>query len=78
VAHVDEAIELLTGTAAGTEDSRGHLPEGTINRLVLARLARMSEVQQAFSGGMPAPEPVHARRLPTAMALLAARRRRLR
>lgn len=78
VAHVDEAISLLTGIDAGTPDSRGRLPEGSVNRLVAARLAHMAEVQQAFGGAAPEAEPTHVRRLPTAMAMLAARRRRLR
>ena len=78
VAHVDEAIELLTGIAAGAQDSRGRLPEGSINRLVSARLAHMAEVQQAFGGAAAEPEPTHVRRLPSATGMLAARRRRLR
>lgn len=78
VGHVDEAIELLTGIAAGVADSRGRLPEGSVNRLVAARLAHMSEVRQAFGGALPVPEPAPVRRLPSAMAMLAARRRRLR
>jgi predicted ATP-dependent protease len=76
VAHVDEAIELLTGVTAGAADSRGRLPEGSINRLVAARLAHMSEVRQAFGGTTPAPEPVQVRRLPAAMGMRAAARRR--
>ena len=78
VAHVDDAIELLTGITAGVADSRGRLPEGSINRLVASRLAHMSDVRQAFGSAAPVPEPVQVRRLPTAMAMLSARRRRLR
>jgi predicted ATP-dependent protease len=77
VAHVDEAIELLTGVTAGAADSRGRLPEGSINRLVAARLAHMSEVRQAFGGAAAASELAPVRRLPAAVAMRAARRRRL-
>ena len=45
---VDDAIELLTGIAAGKPDSTGRLPEGSINRRVAEKLAHMSEVRLAF------------------------------
>lgn len=53
VSHVDEAIALLTGIAAGSRDSRGREPEGTVNQLVAARLAQMSLDRQAYGTGQP-------------------------
>lgn len=50
VSDVDEAIELLTGVAAGEPDSKGGLPEGSVNRLVALKLAHMSDVRRAFAG----------------------------
>lgn len=78
VAHVDEAIELLTGVEAGTADSCGRLPEGSVNRLVAARLVHMSQVRQAFGGTAPEAEPAQVRRLPAAVGMQAVRRRRTR
>jgi len=49
VSSVDEAIELLTGVAAGEADEIGMVPEGTINFLVTAQLAELSAVRQAFA-----------------------------
>jgi hypothetical protein len=72
----DEAIELLTGIPAGTEDSRGRLPEGSINRLVATRLAHMSDLRQAFGGATLEPQPAPVRRLPTAVGMRLARPRR--
>lgn len=43
VAHVDEALELLTGTPAGTEDARGAFPRDTVNARVAARLAQLEQ-----------------------------------
>jgi lon-related putative ATP-dependent protease len=40
VSHVDEAIELLTGMAAGVEQAGGGFPRDTVNALVAARLAQ--------------------------------------
>ena len=51
VSDVDEAIELLTGVPAGVPDEKGMVGPGTINYLVAAQLAEMSELRQAFSGG---------------------------
>ncbi|MGB4675018.1 MAG: AAA family ATPase [Azovibrio sp.] len=42
VATVDEAMELLTGLPAGTPDSRGHLPRGSLNERVARALAEMT------------------------------------
>ena len=38
VAHVDEAMELLTGLPAGVADDEGVFPEGSLNRRVADRL----------------------------------------
>ncbi|MDP3759282.1 MAG: AAA family ATPase [Ramlibacter sp.] len=53
VGHVDEAIALLTGVPAGERDSRGRVPEGSVNQLVAARLAQMSVDRQAYGSGQP-------------------------
>ncbi len=50
VGGVDEAIELLTGTAAGTPDAQGVVPEGSVNYRVAARLIEFSSLRQAFAG----------------------------
>ena len=51
VASVEQAIELLTGIAAGEPDDEGIVPEGSINYLVATRLVEMSQVRQSFAGG---------------------------
>ena len=43
VKHIDEGIELLTGTPAGAPDNEGVYPEGSINRLVFDRLEALAE-----------------------------------
>ncbi len=40
IAHVDEAIELLTGLPAGAEDSGGGFPRDSVNGRAAARLAQ--------------------------------------
>jgi lon-related putative ATP-dependent protease len=47
---VDQGIELLTGREAGGRGPDGSYPEGSINRLVEARLAAMAEVVRRFAG----------------------------
>ncbi|MBI2312266.1 MAG: AAA family ATPase [Betaproteobacteria bacterium] len=47
---VDEAIELLTGAAAGEPDAAGHYPAGSINQRVSARIASLSEMKQKYAG----------------------------
>lgn len=59
---VDEAIELLTGLPAGTPDSRGVLPEGSVNCRVAAQLLHLSRRRQAFEMGLEHPLPPGARR----------------
>lgn len=51
VNNVDEAIELLTGVAAGVPDEKGQLPEGCVNYLVAVRLLELSMIRQSFSEG---------------------------
>jgi len=48
VTGVDEALELLLGAPAGTADSEGNYPEGSINARVQARLSEMSLIRQTF------------------------------
>ena len=43
VSHVDQAIEILTGTPVGELGPDGAFPEGTINQRVSARLADLAE-----------------------------------
>jgi ATP-dependent Lon protease len=43
VSSIDRGIEILTGVAAGTRDQNGQYPAGTINNLVEARFAELSE-----------------------------------
>ncbi len=50
VATIDEAIELLTGIAAGEAILPGHFPDGTINQRVAARLTAFSRARQVFAG----------------------------
>ena len=51
VATVEQAIELLTGIAAGEPDDEGVVPEGSINYLVATRMAEMSQARQSFAAG---------------------------
>ena len=44
--HVDQALELLTGLPAGERDAGGEYPEGSFNRRVDERLARLAEVRR--------------------------------
>jgi predicted ATP-dependent protease len=48
VSHIDEGIELLTGTPAGARDASGKFPEGTVNRLVEDRLAGFAQARRRF------------------------------
>ncbi len=49
VGTADEAVELLTGLAAGQRDAQGQFPAGTLNRLVEERLAGLADQARAFS-----------------------------
>lgn len=55
VEDVDQAIELLTGIAAGQSDEDGEFPEGSINRRVGDRLAKLASLRKDF-GSEPARE----------------------
>ncbi|MDD5335480.1 MAG: AAA family ATPase [Rhodoferax sp.] len=48
VAHVDQAIALLTGQPAGAADASGAYPAGSINQRVAARVAELVELRKAF------------------------------
>jgi hypothetical protein len=47
---IDQAIELLTQTPAGSKDAQGGYPEGSINFRVAARLLEFSLIRQAYAG----------------------------
>jgi len=48
IASIDEAIELLTGVAAGTRGADGAFPENTVNARVEQRLRALAETRRAF------------------------------
>jgi lon-related putative ATP-dependent protease len=48
VATLDEALELLTGVPAGVRGEDGKFPAGTVNALVVARLADLAEGMVRF------------------------------
>jgi lon-related putative ATP-dependent protease len=48
VEHVDQAVELLTGVAAGAPDENGLIPESTVNAQVAIQLAQMSALRRAY------------------------------
>jgi lon-related putative ATP-dependent protease len=48
VDHVDQALALLTGIAAGERQADGSFPEGTLNRRVTDRLVELAEKRRAF------------------------------
>ena len=50
-AHVDQAIELLTGIPAGEVDENGDYPEGSINQRVSARLAELEDIREKTRAG---------------------------
>ncbi|MCX7656050.1 MAG: AAA family ATPase [Treponemataceae bacterium] len=45
---IDQALEILTGQAAGELDKNGNFPPGTVNHAVSQELRRMAEVIHAF------------------------------
>ncbi|MEW6347937.1 MAG: ATP-binding protein [Thermodesulfobacteriota bacterium] len=51
VDHVDQGIEILTGTAAGVLDDKEDYPENSINLLVSQRLEDLSEAMKEFESG---------------------------
>jgi hypothetical protein len=48
VEDADQAIELLTGTPAGSPDAKGQVPVGSVNHRVATQLTRLSVVRQAW------------------------------
>ena len=48
VAHVDEAITILTGTPAGQRDDDGHFPEDSVNRRVEDQLLSYAQHRKDF------------------------------
>lgn len=46
---IDQGITLLTGVPAGEQDSEGHYPEGSINRLVQDRLRELAQKRSDFN-----------------------------
>jgi len=50
---LDEAIELLTGRAAGTRGEAGRYPDGTIHRAVQERLRRFAEASRRLDDTTP-------------------------
>lgn len=48
VSDVDQAMELLTGLAAGVPDEQGQVAEGTLNYYVAAELAALALARQNF------------------------------
>jgi predicted ATP-dependent protease len=48
---VDTALSLLTDTPAGPPDSRGVMPEGSLNQRVTQRLLELSERRQRWAAG---------------------------
>ncbi|HEU4729467.1 MAG TPA: S16 family serine protease, partial [Kofleriaceae bacterium] len=59
---VDDAIELVTGRAAGQRDAEGHFPEGSVNALVEGRLVGFAEDARRFLGLPERQATVHRRR----------------
>ncbi len=51
IEHIDEAIELFTGMAAGARGSNGRFDEGSFNRRVEDRLRRLAERRRDFGKG---------------------------
>ncbi len=47
---IDEAIEILTGEAAGTRAEDGAFPEGTVNRRIEDQLLRYATQRKGFAG----------------------------
>jgi predicted ATP-dependent protease len=56
VASVDAAVEILTGLPAGERDASGEWSEGSVNRRVDERLARLAEKARSFGRAGPSGE----------------------
>ncbi len=58
VAHVDEALVLLSGVPAGEPDAQGRYPGDSVNQRVAARLTELAALRKQLAGkaeGPPAP-----------------------
>jgi hypothetical protein len=51
---IDDALEILSGAAAGKPDGEGAYPEGTVNGRVVAGLRRFAERAREFAAPIPA------------------------
>ncbi len=51
ISHIDQGIEILTGTPAGKRAKNGQYPEGTINRLVEDQLIEFAEMRRDYGRG---------------------------
>ncbi|MGC2049173.1 MAG: Lon-insertion domain-containing protein, partial [Gallionella sp.] len=49
VENVDQAIAILTGLPAGEADASGAYPEGSVNRVVVERLAELTKIRESFA-----------------------------
>jgi predicted ATP-dependent protease len=61
VAHVDQAIELLTGIAAGEPAATGGFPPGSVNGRAARRVHELSELRRRLG---PARETPRKRKKP--------------
>src|SRR5690606_5897179 len=52
IAHVDEAIALLTGVPAGERDAEGRFTPGSVNERVEEKLKKLAELRQAAAERM--------------------------
>ncbi|WJW76634.1 AAA family ATPase [Thiohalobacter sp. IOR34] len=50
VEHVDQAMQLLTGMAAGEADAEGNFPDDSLNGRVQQRLMSLANIRHAFAG----------------------------
>jgi predicted ATP-dependent protease len=51
IATIDEAMELLTGVAAGERDATGKFPPDTVNYRVEERLKQLAELRREYDRG---------------------------
>ncbi len=51
ISHIDEGIEILTGTVAGKRNRQGQYPADTVNRLVEDQLIEFAEMRRDFARG---------------------------
>ena len=60
VTNIDEAMELLTDTAAGVRDEAGHFTPDSLNERVVSRLRELGDTLREFGGGRERAEGSHA------------------